>query len=63
MQLNNTKNHSSILQIKSSFKDPNVFSFKYFHVGDLKREINYINSKKAKPKGDTPVKISSGTPI
>ena len=43
--------------IKSSFKDPKVFPFKYFNVEDLKREINNINSKKATPNGDTPVKV------
>ena len=51
------KNHPSILQIKSSFKHPKVFSFKYFNVEDVKREINNLNSKKATPKGDIPVKI------
>ena len=51
------KNHPSILQIKSSFKYPKVFSFKYFHVEDIKSEMNNINSKKATPKGDIPVKI------
>ena len=55
--IKNYKNYPSILQIKSSFKDPNVFSFKYFNLGDMKREINNINSKKATPKGDIPVKI------
>ena len=51
------KNHPSILQIKSSFKYPKVFSFKYFNVEDVKREIINISSKKATPKGDIPVKI------
>ena len=51
------KNHPSILRIKSSFKYPKVFSFKYFNVEDLKREINNISGKKATPKGDIPVKI------
>ena len=51
------KNHPSILQIKSSFKHPKVFSFKYFNVEEVKREINNLNSKKATPKGDIPVKI------
>ena len=51
------KNHPSILRIKSSFKHPKVFSFKYFNVEDVKREINNLNSKKATPKGDIPVKI------
>ena len=50
------KNHPSILRIKSSFKHPKVFSFKYFNVEEVKREINNLNSKKATPKGDTPVK-------
>ena len=45
------------MQIKSSFKHPKVFSFKYFNVEDVKREINNLNSKKATPKGDIPVKI------
>ena len=44
------------MRIKSFFKHPKVFSFKYFNVEDVKREINNINSKKATPKGD-PVKI------
>ena len=51
------KNHPSILRIKSSFKHPKVFSFKYFNVEDVKRETNNLNSKKATPKGDIPVKI------
>ena len=45
------------MQIKSSFKHPKVFSFKYFNVEEVKREINNLNSKKATPKGDIPVKI------
>ena len=49
------KNHPSILGIKSSFKHPKVFSFKYFNVEEVKREINNLNSKKATPKGDIPV--------
>ena len=44
------KNHPSILRIKSSFEDPKVFSFKYFHDEDVKREINNINSKKSDTK-------------
>ena len=51
------KNHPSILQIKSSFKYPKLFLFKYFHVEDGKRKISNISSKKATPKGDIPVKI------
>ena len=51
------KNHPSILRIKSCFKYPKVFLFKYFNVEDVKREINNISSKKATPKGDIPVKI------
>ena len=51
------KNHPSILRIKSTFKYPKAFSFKYFNVEDVKREINNISSKKAAPKGDIPVKI------
>ena len=51
------KNHSSILRIKRSSKHPKVFSFKYFNVEDVQREINNLNSKKATPKGDIPVKI------
>ena len=46
-----------MLRIKSSFKYPKVFSFKYFNVEDVKTEINNISSKKATPKGDIPVKI------
>ena len=49
------KNHPSILQIKSSFKHPKVFLFKYFHVEDVKRKINNLNSKNQTPKGDIPV--------
>ena len=45
------------MRIKSSFKHPEVFSFKYFNVKDVKREINYLSSKKAAPKDDIPVKI------
>ena len=51
------KNHPSILQIKSSFKYPKVFSFKYFNVEDVKRELNTISNKKSTPKGDIPIKI------
>ena len=51
------KNHPSILRTKGSFKHPKVFSLKYFNVEDIKREINNLNSKKATPKGDIPVKI------
>ena len=40
-----------------TFNYPKVFSFKYFNVEDVKREINNINGKKATPKGDIPVKI------
>ena len=55
------KNHPSILRIKSSFKHPKVFSFKYFNVEEVKREINNLNSKKATPKGDIPVKSAEAT--
>ena len=51
------KNDPSILQVKSYFKYLKVFSFKYFNVKDVKREINNINSKKETPNGDIPVKI------
>ena len=51
------KNDPSILQVKSYFKYLKVFSFKYFNVKDVKREINNINSKKETPNGDKPVKI------
>ena len=44
------KNHPSILRIKSSFKHPKVFSFKYFNVEDVKREINNLNIKKSDTK-------------
>ena len=45
------------MRIKSSFKHPKVFSFKYFNVEDVQREVNNLNSKKATLKGDIPVKI------
>ena len=45
------------MRIKSSLKHPKVFSFKYFNVEKVKREKNYLNSKKATPKGDMPVEI------
>ena len=51
------KNHPSILRIKISFKYPKVFPFKYCNIEDVKREINNINSKKATPNCDIPVKI------
>ena len=51
------KNYPSILWIKRSFNYPKVFSFKYFNVEDVKREVNNINGKKATLKGDIPVKI------
>ena len=43
------KNHPSILRIKSSFKHPKVFSFKYFNVAGVKKKISKLNSKKATP--------------
>ena len=51
------RNHQSILEIKSSFKDPKVFLFKYFNVEEMKREINITISKKATKNGDIQVKI------
>ena len=42
--IENYTNHPSTLRIKNSFKDPNVFSFKYFNVEDVEKEINNINS-------------------
>ena len=45
------------MRIKSYFKHQNVFSFKYFNAENVEREINNLNSKKATPKGDIPVKI------
>ena len=47
----------SIFQIKSSFKHPKAFLFRYFNVEVAKREINNLNSKKATLKGDVPVMI------
>ena len=47
----------SIFRIKSSFKHPKAFLFKYFNVEAAKREINNLNSKKATLKGDIPVMI------
>ena len=41
----------------TSFKHPKVFSFKYFNGEDVTTEINDLNSKKATPKADIPVKI------
>ena len=55
--IKNCKKHPSILRIKSSFKDPKVFSLKYFNIEDVKRKINNINSRKATPKGDILGKI------
>ena len=43
------KIYPSILRIKGYFKDPKIFSFKYFNVECVKREINNINSKNATP--------------
>ena len=45
------------MRIKSSFKHPKVFSFKYFNAGDVKRAINNLNSKKVTPKCYIPVNI------
>ena len=53
----NHKDHPSILQIKSFLKYPNVFSFKYSNVEDIKREINNLNSKKVTSEHDIPVQI------
>ena len=47
----------SIFRIKSYFKHPKAFLFKYFNVVAAKREINNLNSKKATLKGDIPVMI------
>ena len=55
------KYHPSILRIKCSFKYAKIFSFTYFNVEDVKREINNINSKKVTPKGDVPVKVFKRT--
>ena len=57
MAIKKYKNDPSILQIKSSVKHPKVFSFKYFNVEEVKREIKNISNKKATLKGDIPVKI------
>ena len=57
------KNHPSILRIKSSFKHPKVFSFKYFNVEDVKREINNLNSKTVKKRHHMQLRFSSGTAI
>ena len=52
------KTHLSILQVKNSFKDAKVLSFKYFNVEDVERDIDNIDSKNAAPKDDIPVKIA-----
>ena len=57
------KNHPSILRVKSSFKHPNVFSFKYFNVEDVKREINNLNSKTVKKRHHMQLRFSSRTAI
>ena len=54
------KNHPSILGIKSSFKHPKVFSFKYFNVAGVKKKISKLNSKKATPTYQ--LRFSSRTP-
>ena len=53
------KTHLSILQVKNSFKDEKVLSFKYFNAEDVKSDIDNIDSKKATPKDDIPVKIAN----
>lgn len=53
------KTHLSILQVKNSFKDAKVLSFKDFNVEDVKRDIDNIDNKKATPKNDIPVKITN----
>ena len=40
------KNHPVILRVKSSFKYPKVFLFKYFNVEDVKREMSPVYKKK-----------------
>ena len=46
------------MQVKNSFKDAKVLSFKYFNVEDVERDIDNIDSKNATPKDDIPVKIA-----
>ena len=51
------KNHPSTLLVKNYFQDSKAFSFKYFNVEDVKKDIDNIESKNGMPKSDIPAKI------
>ena len=50
------KFHSSILLIQKHLKNHDVFSFKTVAIGDIEKEINNINSKKATTSNSIPPK-------
>ena len=45
--INKFKSHPSILLIQKHLTDHDVFSFKTVEIGDIEKEINTINHKKA----------------
>ena len=49
--------HPSILRIKQYFKNPTEFSFIAVDKDVIEKEIKNLNTKKAAPQDDTPVKI------
>ena len=51
------KFHPSILLIQKHLKNHDVFSFKTVEIGDIEKEINNINPKKATTSNSIPPKI------
>ena len=49
--------HPSILLIQKHLKNHDVFSFKTVEIGDIEKEINNINPKKATTSNSIPPKI------
>ena len=49
--------HPSILLIQKDLKNHDVFSFKTVEIGDIEKEINNINPKKATTSNSIPPKI------
>ena len=53
------KFHPSILLVQKLLKNHNVFSFKIVEIGDIEKEINSINPRKATTSNSIPPKIFS----
>ena len=51
------KFHPSILLIQKHLKNHDIFSFKTVDIGDIEKEINNINPKKATTTNSIPPKI------